>query len=53
MRKIIIIGVIFVVLLLIGTFGYMVFENTGFWMGMYLTVITVFTIQGINTIPTD
>ncbi len=51
MRKIIIIGVIFVVLLLIGTFGYMVFENTGFWMGLYLTIITVFTVGYGDIVP--
>jgi voltage-gated potassium channel len=51
MRKIIIIGVIFVVLLLIGTFGYMVLENTGFWMGLYLTIITVFTVGYGDIVP--
>ena len=51
MRKIIIIGVIFVALLLIGTFGYMVFENTGFWMGLYLTIITVFTVGYGDIVP--
>ena len=51
MRKIIIIGIIFVVLLLIGTFGYMLLENTGFWMGLYLTIITVFTVGYGDIVP--
>ena len=51
MRKIIIIGIIFVALLLIGTFGYMLLENTGFWMGLYLTIITVFTVGYGDIVP--
>lgn len=50
-RKIIIIAVIFVLLVLTGTFGYMYFENTGFWMGMYLTIITVFTVGYGDIVP--
>ncbi len=51
MRKIIIIAVIFVLLILGGTFGYMFFENMGFWMGMYLTIITVFTVGYGDFVP--
>ena len=51
MRKIFIIAVIFVLLLLCGTFGYMYFENMGFWMGMYLTIITVFTVGYGDFVP--
>ena len=51
MRKIIIIAVIFVLLVLCGTFGYMYFENMGFWMGMYLTIITVFTVGYGDFVP--
>jgi voltage-gated potassium channel len=29
----------------------MLFENTGFWMGMYLTVITVFTVGYGDIVP--
>lgn len=51
MRKIIIIATIFVLLVLVGTFGYMILENTGFWMGMYLTIITVFTVGYGDIVP--
>lgn len=50
-RKIIIIAATFVLLVLVGTFGYMFFENTGFWMGMYLTIITVFTVGYGDIVP--
>ncbi|ADW17455.1 TrkA-N domain protein [Desulfobulbus propionicus DSM 2032] len=51
MRKVIIITVAFILLVLIGTFGYMILENTGFWMGMYLTIITVFTVGYGDIVP--
>lgn len=51
MRKIIIISLIFLALLFGGTFGYMFLENTGFWMGMYLTIITVFTVGYGDIVP--
>lgn len=51
MRKIIIIAVVFVLLILCGTFGYMLLENTGFWMGLYLTIITVFTVGYGDIVP--
>ncbi len=51
MRKIFIIAVIFILLVLCGTFGYMYFENMGFWMGMYLTIITVFTVGYGDFVP--
>ena len=51
MRKIIIIAVAFVLLILGGTFGYMLLENTGFWMGLYLTIITVFTVGYGDIVP--
>nr|WP_321467524.1 potassium channel protein [uncultured Desulfobulbus sp.] len=51
MRKIIIIALIFLALLLGGTLGYMYLENTGFWMGMYLTIITVFTVGYGDIVP--
>lgn len=51
MRRAIIIAVLFVMLLLGGTFGYMLFENTGFWTGLYLTIITVFTVGYGDIVP--
>ena len=51
MRKIIIIAVTFLLLVLCGTFGYMYFESTGFWMGLYLTIITVFTVGYGDIVP--
>lgn len=51
MRKVIIITLIFLTLLLVGTFGYMYTENMGFWMGMYLTIITVFTVGYGDFVP--
>ena len=50
-RKILIIAATFILLVLVGTFGYMFFENTGFWMGMYLTIITVFTVGYGDIVP--
>ncbi len=50
-QKIIFIAISFLVLLFGGTFGYMLLENTGFWMGMYLTVITVFTVGYGDIVP--
>ena len=51
MRKIIIIAVIFNLLVLFGTFGYMYFENMDFWTGVYLTIITVFTVGYGDFVP--
>ena len=51
MRKIFIIALIFITLLLVGTFGYMLTEGMSFWMGMYLTIITVFTVGYGDFVP--
>lgn len=51
MRKVIIITVLFILLLFGGTFGYMLLENTGFWSGLYLTIITVFTVGYGDLVP--
>lgn len=51
MRRVIIIAFLFVMLLLGGTIGYMLFENTGFWSGLYLTIITVFTVGYGDIVP--
>jgi voltage-gated potassium channel len=51
MRKIVMIALCFIALLFGGTFGYMLLENTGFWLGMYLTIITVFTVGYGDIVP--
>jgi len=51
MRKILIVALIFITLLLVGTFGYMLTEDMSFWMGMYLTIITVFTVGYGDFVP--
>lgn len=51
MRKILTIAIIFITLLLVGTFGYMLTEDMSFWMGLYLTIITVFTVGYGDFVP--
>lgn len=51
MKKVLIITLIFLALLLVGTFGYMITENLSFWMGLYLTIITVFTVGYGDVVP--
>ncbi len=51
MRKILLVALIFITLLLVGTFGYMLTEDMSFWMGMYLTIITVFTVGYGDFVP--
>ena len=51
LRKIIFIVGFFLIILFGGTFGYMLFENTQFWDGMYLTIITVFTVGYGDMVP--
>nr|WP_320013085.1 potassium channel protein [uncultured Desulfobulbus sp.] len=51
MKKILIITLCFLALLVGGTLGYMYLENTGFWMGLYLTIITVFTVGYGDIVP--
>ncbi|MBM9512523.1 TrkA family potassium uptake protein [Desulfogranum marinum] len=51
MRKALIISSLFLLLLVVGTIGYMLFENTSFWGGMYLTIITVFTVGYGDIVP--
>lgn len=51
MRKALIITGLFLMLLFAGTIGYMLFENTSFWGGMYLTIITVFTVGYGDVVP--
>ncbi len=51
LRKVIYIFAFFLIILFGGTFGYMLFENTKFWDGMYLTIITVFTVGYGDMVP--
>jgi len=51
MRKIIFIAILFVLILLGGTFGYMVFEDMGFWNGLYLTALTITTVGYGDLVP--
>ena len=51
MHRIAVIIIIFIILVFGGTFGYMLLENTGFWMGLYLTIITVFTVGYGDIVP--
>ena len=50
-NKVIIISTYFLVLSIGGTLGYMYLEGTGFWMGLYLTVMTVFTVGYGDVVP--
>jgi len=51
MRKTLVIAGLFFALLIAGTFGYMWLENTTFWGGLYLTIITVFTVGYGDMVP--
>lgn len=51
MHKIVVIIIIFIVLVFGGTFGYMLLENMDFWTGLYLTIITVFTVGYGDFVP--
>lgn len=51
MRKALVISILFLALLFVGTFGYMLFENTTFWTGLYLTIITIFTVGYGDIVP--
>jgi voltage-gated potassium channel len=51
MRKIVKIAVFFVVLLMSGTIGYMIFEDFGFFDSMYLTALTITTVGYGDIVP--
>jgi voltage-gated potassium channel len=51
MRKIVKITVFFIVLLMSGTIGYMIFEDFGFFDSMYLTALTISTVGYGDIVP--
>ncbi|HHD56579.1 MAG TPA: potassium channel protein [Desulfobulbaceae bacterium] len=51
MRKFAIVLILFIVIIFGGTFGYMLLENTTFWDGMYLTIITIATVGYGDMVP--
>jgi len=51
MRKIILVLLLFVVIILGGSIGYMYFENLPFWDAMYLTIITIATVGYGDLVP--
>lgn len=51
MRKIVKITVFFIVLLMSGTIGYMIFEDFGFFDSMYLTALTITTVGYGDIVP--
>jgi voltage-gated potassium channel len=51
MRNLILIGIFFVVILVSGSIGYVVFEDMGFWDSMYLTALTITTVGYGDIVP--
>ena len=51
MRNLIVIVIFLIVILLAGTLGYVVFEDTGFWDSMYLTAMTITTVGYGDIVP--
>lgn len=51
MHKSITVIILFALLLLVGTFGYMYSEGIDFWNSMYLTVITITTVGYGDMVP--
>jgi len=51
MRNPILIVISFIVILLAGSLGYIVFEDMGFWESMYLTALTITTVGYGDIVP--
>lgn len=51
MRNLILIAIFFVVILVSGSIGYVVFEGMGFWDSMYLTALTITTVGYGDIVP--
>ena len=51
MKKLVFITLFFVLLLMVGTTGYMVFEDFGFWNSVYLTAMTITTVGYGDIVP--
>ena len=51
MRNLILITVFFIVILLAGSLGHIVFEDMGFWDSMYLTALTITTVGYGDIVP--
>ncbi|GAB4332904.1 MAG: potassium channel protein [Desulfobulbaceae bacterium] len=51
MRDVFLITLFFVVILLAGTAGYMMFEDFGFWNSIYLTAMTITTVGYGDIVP--
>ncbi len=51
MRKFFLVLILFVLVILTGTFGYMFLEQLRFWDAMYLTIITIATVGYGDLVP--
>jgi voltage-gated potassium channel len=52
MQKVAIVLLLFIIIIFGGTAGYMYLEETSFWDGMYLTIITIATVGYGDMVPT-
>jgi len=51
MRKFVVVLILFCMVILSGTFGYMTLEGLAFWDAMYLTIITIATVGYGDMVP--
>jgi len=51
MRNLTVIVIFFIIILLAGSVGYIVFEDMGFWESMYLTAMTITTVGYGDIVP--